>query len=240
MSFKLPSSLCAAALLALAALSLQGCGLVVVGGVATGGAVIGTDRRSGATQFADQTIEFKADQALVDALHRRGNISVVSYYRKVLLTGQVPTAEDRDLAQRAVAATPDVAGVVNELAVMPDSSVGQRSTDTYITGKVKAALLHADGVPGNSIKVVTDRSIVYLMGRLTRRETELATEVTRSINGVERVVRVIDFISEQSAQRPNDPPLLGEGGMPVPAEPATPPATPPANGGEGVVTHPVK
>lgn len=237
MTFKLPrfvtpSSAAAAALLALAALTLPGCGLLVVGGGAAAGAVLGTDRRSGATQFADQTIELKADQALVEALNRRGHISVVSYYRKVLLTGEVPTAEDRDLAQRTVAATPDVAGVINELAVMPDASIGQNSSDTYLTSKVKTALLNADNVPGNSIKVVTARSTVYLMGRLTRRETELATEATRAVSGVERVVRVIDFISEQSAQRPNDPPVLGEGAMPLPANGG--------ESGEGVVTHPVK
>lgn len=241
MTFKLPHfsprsvarPAAAALLLALTALALPGCGLMVVGGAAAGGAILGTDRRSGATQFADQTIEFKADQNLVDALNRRGSISVVSYYRKVLLTGEVPTAEDRDLAQRTVAATPDVAGVINELAVMPDASFGQNSNDAYLTSKVKTALLNAEGVPGNSIKVVTSRSTVYLMGRLTRRETELATEATRQITGVERVVRVIDFISEKSAQRPNDPPVLGEDGMPLPANTGH-------ETGQGATTHPVK
>jgi osmotically-inducible protein OsmY len=219
----------AAALLALAGGALQGCAVVAVGGAAAGGAAVATDRRSANTQMADQIIELRADKELTDALNRRGHVSIVSYYRKVLLTGEVETPEDRARAQAVVAAVPDVVGVINELAVMPESSLGQRSTDTLITTRVKAGLLNADGVPGNSIKVVTDRSIVYLMGRLTRRETELATEITRTVDGVERVVRVIDFISEQAAY-PNDP---GAGA-------ARSPAPAPVTDAGGVETHPVK
>jgi osmotically-inducible protein OsmY len=221
-------------LLALTAAALQGCAVALVGGAATEGAVIATDRRSAATQWADQKIELTADKTLTDTLNRRGHISHVSYYRKVLLTGEVPTAEDRTLAQTTVAAVPEVAGVINELAVMPDSSLGQRSTDTFITAKVKTRLMDTAGVPANSIKVVTDRGIVYLMGRLTRRETELATEAVRTLSGIERVVRVIDFISEASAH-PNDP----ASGNPAPA-PVSNVNTAPVASGEGVVTSPVR
>jgi osmotically-inducible protein OsmY len=224
-------------LLALTGGALQGCAVAVAGGAAAGGVTVATDRRSMNTQLADQAIELRATERLNNALNRRGHITLISYYRKVLLTGEVATAEDRAAAEAAVAGTPDIAGVVNELAVMPESSLGQRSTDTLITGKVKTNLLNANGVPGNSIKVVTDRSTVYLMGRLTQREADLAAEVARTVGGVARVVRVVDIISEQAALHPNDP-MIQNPAAPAPvsnASPATPPAT-----DAGVVTQPVR
>ncbi|MDR2153665.1 MAG: BON domain-containing protein [Burkholderiaceae bacterium] len=230
-------------LLALAVAGLQGCAVAIVGGAAEG-TMIASERRSLATQWADQKIELLAAQSLTDALNRRGHVSFVSYYRKVLLTGEVQTAEDRERAQAAVVAVPDVAEVINELEVMPESSLLQRSNDTLITSKVKATLLNTYGVPGNSIKVVTDRSTVYLMGRLSRRETELATETVRTISGVARVVRVIDFISEQAALHPDNPgdasASAPNAGAPAPEAPASPaPADAEADVREAV-THPVQ
>ena len=160
------------------------------------GGMVATDRRSPQTQVADQTIELRADLRVSEALAQRGHVSVVSFYRKVLLTGEVPTADDRQRAQAAVAGVPEVAGVVNELAVMPDSTLGQRSNDTYLTSKVKAGLLNANGVPGNSIKVVTERGTVYLMGRVTEREATRAADVARGQSGVGKVVKVFEVISE--------------------------------------------
>ena len=183
-------------LLALTGTTLGGCAVAVVGGAAAVGGMVATDRRSPQTQVADQTIELRADSRVSEALAQRGHVSVVSFYRKVLLTGEVPTADDRQRAQAAVAGVPEVAGVVNELAVMPDSTLGQRSNDTYLTSKVKAGLLNANGVPGNSIKVVTERGTVYLMGRVTEREANRAAEVARSTSGVGRVVKVFEIISE--------------------------------------------
>ncbi|HMN20956.1 MAG TPA: BON domain-containing protein [Ottowia sp.] len=226
--------------LAVAAASLGGCAAAVVGGAAVAGGVVATDRRSPNTQVADQTIELRASSRVNDALgERRGHINITSYYRKVLLTGEVATTEDRQRAYAAVAGTPDVVGVIDELAVLPESSLSQRANDTYLTGRVKAGLLDANGVPANSIKVLTERGTTYLMGRLTPREADLATEVARTTPGVQRVVRVIDFISEQAALHPSDP----TGSTPAPAPVSSVPsggagaaATPAA---EGAVTHPV-
>ena len=128
-----------------------------------------------------------------------------------------------------------MAGVVNELAVMADSTLAQRSNDTLITGKIKSSLLNTNGVPANSIKVVTERGTTYLMGRLTHRETDLATEVARTTGGVQRVVRVVDFISEQAALHPND----ASGVTPAPAPVTSVPGIGGSPTPEGVVTHPV-
>ena len=169
----------------------------LVGGAVGAGALLMTaDRRSGETQEADRTIEAAAGDAVVRALPGRGHVNITSYYRKVLITGEVPSAQDSQLVAAQVRAVPGVAGVVNELAVMPESSTLQRSNDGLITSKVRTRLMNQNGVPAGSIRVTTERGTTYLMGRLTATETALATEVARQTDGVQRVVRVIDLIAD--------------------------------------------
>lgn len=187
----------ACATLVLAA-GLAGCvPAALVGGAVGAGALLMTaDRRSGETQEADRTIEAAAGDAVVRALPGRGHVNITSYYRKVLITGEVPSAQDSQLVAAQVRAVPGVAGVVNELAVMPESSTLQRSNDGLITSKVRIRLMNQNGVPAGSIRVTTERGTTYLMGRLTATETALATEVARQTDGVQRVVRVIDLIAD--------------------------------------------
>ena len=187
----------ACATLVLAA-GLAGCvPAALVGGAVGAGALLMTaDRRSGETQEADRTIEAAAGDAVVRALPGRGHVNITSYYRKVLITGEVPSAQDSQLVAAQVRAVPGVAGVVNELAVMPESSTLQRSNDSLITSKVRTRLINQNGVPAGSIRVTTERGTTYLMGRLTATETALATEVARQTDGVQRVVRVIDLIAD--------------------------------------------
>lgn len=206
---------------------LAGCAAAVIGGAAAVGTLASVERRSAQTRVADQTIEVRATNRANELVGERGRVNVVSYYRKVLLTGEVPSEDERRKVQAAVAAVPEVAGVVNELAVMPVASMNQQSDDTILTGRVKSKLLGTNGVPANSIKVVSERATVYLMGRLTRSETELTTEAARTTPGVQRVVRVIDYISDQSVT-PRDPV-----GSAAPQAPATDPEP------VGAVTHPV-
>lgn len=182
-------------------LALQGCvPAVLVGGAAAGGTVVLTDRRSPGTQLADQNIRSQAQAAVDQVLDGRGHVNVTSYYRKVLITGEVPSQEDLKKVETAVEKTPDVVGVINELSVMPESSLGSRSSDSLITSKVKSRFLSIKGIPSNSIKVVTERGVVYLMGRMTEEERKLATHEARSVDGVKRVVRIIDLISPQDLQ----------------------------------------
>ena len=187
----------ACATLVLAA-GLAGCvPAALVGGAVGAGALLMTaDRRSGETQEADRTIEAAAGDAVVRALPGRGHVNITSYYRKVLITGEVPSAQDSQLVAAQVRAVPGVAGVVNELAVMPESSTLQRSNNGLITSKVRTRLMNQNGVPAGSIRVTTERGTTYLMGRLTATETALATEVARQTDGVQRVVRVIDLIAD--------------------------------------------
>ncbi len=203
--------------------------LAIVGGAAGAGTLMmAAERRSNETQVADRTIEEEGRQRVVNALAGRGHVNVTSYYRKALLTGEVPTEQDRQLVQSIIAGTPGVQGVVNELAVMPNSGPGQRSNDAYVSGLVKARLIDANGAPANSVRVVTERGTTYLMGRLTAQEAEIVTQVARQTSGVQRVVRVIDLIAEPVDRAPASE-------VPQLAAPVS--ATEPVS---GVVTSPVK
>ena len=192
------------ALMALAATAIVG-SLSACVPLAVGGAVVGTlvviDRRTSGTQLEDEGIEFRANNRTKEVMGEKGHINVTSYNRQVLLTGEVPTEKDRELVEKTVAGVDNVRSVVNELGVMPNSTLTQRSNDTLITGKVKASLVDAKDVSLNAFKVVTERNTVFLMGRVTPREVKRVTEIVRGVGGVEKVVREFEIISEDELAR---------------------------------------
>ncbi len=167
--------------------------------------VMATDRRTTGTQVEDESIEIKVGNAVRKEMGERINLNVTSFNRKVLLTGEVRTAADMERAEKIAQSQDNVSGVVNDLAVMPVSTLAQRTRDTVITGRVKAAFVDAKDLQVNAFKVVTERGIVYMMGRVTSREAKRATDIARSIGGVTKVVRVFDEISEQELQRLSRP-----------------------------------
>lgn len=176
---------------------LSGCAPLAVGGAV----LVATDRRTSGAQLEDEGIELRAGNRLREALGDRAHINVTSYNRQVLLTGEVPGAAERQQVEQIVARVENVRAIVNDLAVMGNSSLTQRSNDVLVTGKVKASLVDARDLFANAFKVVTERGTVYLMGRVTQREADRATEITRSVGGVQKVVRVMEIISEEELQR---------------------------------------
>ncbi len=184
------------AVTALAAATLSGCAPLIVGGAVVGGAMMATDRRTSGSQVDDEVIELKSKGRMGDAFGDRANVSTTSYNRLVLLTGEVPTEADKTTAEQVVARIPNVMSVVNELRVGPFNTFSERTKDVFITTKVKASLFDAKDVFANSIKVVTHRSIVFLMGRVTEREAMRASEVARGVSGVAKVVRVFEILTE--------------------------------------------
>ena len=186
----------ALASLAAATTLLAGCAPLIVGGAVVGGAMVATDRRTSGSQVDDEVIELKAKGRMGEALGDRASVSTTSYNRLVLLTGEVPNDADKLTAEQVVARVDNVQSVVNELRVGPLHTFGERTKDVYITTKVKASLFDAKDVFANSIKVVTHRSVVYLMGRVTEREASRATEIARGVSGVAKVVRVFEILSE--------------------------------------------
>jgi osmotically-inducible protein OsmY len=191
--------------------SLTACFPLVVGGVA-GGALVATDRRTSGAQLEDEGIELRATSRIRSNVGERVHVNLTSYNRQVLLTGEVPNAQDKQLVEQIVARVENVNSVVNELAVMGNSSLTQRSSDVLVTGRVKAMLVDARDLSSNAFKVITERGTTYLMGRVTQREADRATEVVRSTPGVQKVIRIFEVISEEELARM------------LPAKPAAAPA----------------
>jgi osmotically-inducible protein OsmY len=185
----------AIALALAAAGTLNGCALLV-GGAMVGGTMMMTDRRTSGAQVEDQGIELKSASRVREVLGNAGHVNVTSYNRQLLLTGEVPAEGDKAAVEAAIARTENLRTVVNDLAVMAPSSIGSRSNDTLITSKVKASLVDAKDIISTAFKVVTERNVVYLMGRVTEREANRATDVARGVPGVEKVVRVFEVVSE--------------------------------------------
>ncbi len=186
-----------AALLLLSATlgGLPACAPLVVG-AAVGTGMVAADRRSSGAQLEDEAIELKSVNRIQEQFGTRVRANVTSYNRLVLLSGEVPNEADRQRVQQVVAGVENVRSVVNELAVLDSPSLSQRTADTVLTGKVKAGLIDHKALSAQAFKVVTERGIVHLMGRVTRREADLATEVARSTTGVKSVVRIFEYLSE--------------------------------------------
>lgn len=187
--------------LAAAAATLSACAPLAVGGAALTGAMVVGDRRSSGAQLDDQGIELRAANRLRDQMGSRARISVTSYNRRALLTGEVANARDKELAESIVKQVDNVQQVYNELDVANSPTFTERAEDTLLTGKVKAGLIDTKQVSANAFKVVTERSSVFLMGRVTQREADIATQVARTTKGVQRVVRVLEIISEEELAR---------------------------------------
>jgi len=182
------------ALVAVALSQLHGCAAVAVGGAAVGTSVA-LDRRTAGVYVGDQEIELRAMNRMRETFpDRTGNISVTSFNRQVLLTGQVPDEATRTRATEVVKGVPDVRTVFNELSISGVTSLTSRTNDTAITGSVKTRLLRNEQVPGTKIKVVTESGVVYLMGLVTRAEADVATEITRTTSGVTKVVTLFETI----------------------------------------------
>ena len=190
-------------------------GPLLVGGAMVGGTLIAVDRRTSGAQLDDEAIELRAANQIRSNLGTRVRVSVTSYNRQVLLTGEVPNLQDKQRVEQVVKAVDSVASVVNEVAVLNSPSLMDRSADALLTGRIKAMLLDAQDLQSSAFKVVTERNTVYLMGRVTQREADRATEVVRATPGVQKVVRMLEIISEQE--------LESLGTMPARAQPPTAP-----------------
>lgn len=172
---------------------LQACVPVVAGGVGAGIAMA-SDRRTSGIFIEDQNIELKTQNRLSGQLKDQVHVNVTSYNLALLLTGEAPTPTLRAEAETIVHAVPNVRQVYNEITVAPLSSFSSRSSDGYITTKVKAHMVEANKFNIVHVKVVTEASIVYLMGLVTHKEAEDATEIARTTSGVAKVVRLFEYL----------------------------------------------
>ncbi|WP_286997605.1 MULTISPECIES: BON domain-containing protein [Comamonas] len=177
---------------------LTACVPLLVGGGAVTTALVASDRRTSGMYLEDTRIEQAAASQIRSVVKQDERVSVTSFNRLVLLTGEVRSAAVKAEVERTVAGVENVRSVVNELEVVPFiSSITQRSKDAFITSKVKASILDAKDLQANTIKVVTEMNVVYLMGIVTPREAKRAAEIARGVNDVRKVVRVFENVSEE-------------------------------------------
>ena len=185
--------------------TLGACAPLMIAGVA-GTAMVASDRRTSGAQLEDESIELRAQARIRDNLGERVHVNVTSFNRQVLLTGEVTAEKDRQAVVQLVERIENVKAVVNELAVMPMSNLSERSNDLLIVAKVKASFVDSRDLFANAFKVVTERGTVYLMGRVTQREANSATQLTRNVGGVNKVVRLFEIISEDELRNLLPPP----------------------------------
>ena len=181
---------------------------LMVGGGVVVGTQVATDRRTSGTQLEDEGIDIRASNRIRENLGDRVHVNVTSYNRQVLLTGEVPNAQDKQLVEQIVSRVDNVRNVVNELAVLGNSTFSQRSSDTLVTGRARAALVDDKDLVASAFKIVTERGTVYMLGRVTKREADRATELVRGVTGAQKVVRMLEIISEDELARmlPKAPP----------------------------------
>jgi len=178
---------------AVIATQLTACFPVVVGGAAAGG-LMAADRRTAGAYVDDEAIEIKAERNIDDELGDKIHVNVTSYNRNVLITGEAIDEATKAKAESIAKSVANVRGVTNELAISAASSRMERNNDAYITTKVKARMLTEHRFPVNYVKVVTEDSVVYLMGIVTHKEADDAVEIARGTDGVQKVVKVFEYL----------------------------------------------
>jgi osmotically-inducible protein OsmY len=192
---RLMSTIFAGAMVCACALNLSGCVPLIIGGVAATAAVA-TDRRTVGAQLDDEVIEDKsAGQVLERFKGSDVHVNITSYNGNVLLTGEVPSENIKNEIGEIARRMPKTRSVQNDLLVGAATGLGARSNDSLITSKVKARFVEFSQFQINHVKVVTERSIVYLMGVVRPEEANAATDIARTTSGVQRVVRVFEYLN---------------------------------------------
>jgi osmotically-inducible protein OsmY len=176
-------------------LSVSACFPLVAGGVVMTG-FVAVDRRTSGAMLEDQAIEVKTSARIRDTLGERVHVNVTSYNRKVLLTGEVPDAQDKERVGEIAKNIDNTSSVWNEVGVTAITTMTERTNDLIAAGRIKADLIDAKDLFSNAYKVVVERGNVYVMGRITAREAKRVSSVISGVTGVKKVVLVHETITE--------------------------------------------
>jgi len=184
----------ALALLLPGAAQLTGCAAVVGAGIATT-VVTANDARSAGTMLDDQDIKYQVNERIrgESQIFEQSHINVTALNGVILLSGETPSDAFKSRVGALAASVAKVRNVHNELAIAAPSSLLARSSDSWVTTKVKSTLLSEVALDATRVKVVTEKGVVYLMGLVRRAEAERATDLARRVGGVERVVRLFEL-----------------------------------------------
>ena len=188
------SLLMASTVLTTGCIGLAATGLIV-------GSVAMTDRRTLGAQTEDTSIEIKAKLRVNEQLRFPGGVSVTSFNRRILLTGQVANEDDKRRVEQVVRGVDNVRAVQNELQIAGQPGLTSSAADATTTAGVKAALIESKETPAASIKVVTESGVVYLMGLVTQKESQAAVRIASRVRGVQKVIAVFEVISEEELGR---------------------------------------
>lgn len=216
---------------------LSGCGVLLVGGAATT-ASVAADRRTTGEQVEDQTIELKTGAEMTRLFGDKARVVAVSYARKVLLIGDVPNEQDKAKAADAAAKVENVKEVINRLRVGEITPLSVRTNDTWITTKVRTALINAKDVPARTIVVTTERGVVYLQGKVTETEGLMAARVASTTVGVNEVIKLFQIVARETLV--TDPVQGSAPGTAAPVSTAQPEIAAPSSGAPDTQTMPVQ
>jgi len=176
-------------------LSISACFPLVAGSAVVTG-FVAVDRRTSGAMLEDQSIELKITSRIRDALGEKVHITVTSYNRKVLLTGEAPDQHDKDRAGEIAKSVDNITSVWNEIGVTSITTLTERTNDLIAAGRIKADLIDAKDLFSNAYKIVVERGNVYVMGRITAREAKRVASVISGVTGVKKVVLVHESITE--------------------------------------------
>ena len=183
-------------------LQLGGCIAVpamMVGGAAMG-TMVATDRRTPGAVVEDRGIETKAALRIREALGDAVHVNVSSYNRTALITGEVPDEKRKAQVEKMVRDIENAQKTLNELAVMDNTPMPARVSDGILASRIRAALIDEKNLIANAFKITVERGVVYVQGRATAKEIALMTDIVSGLNGVTRVVRILDTLSEQDLE----------------------------------------
>ncbi|UCV07432.1 BON domain-containing protein [Dechloromonas denitrificans] len=210
----------AVAILALATLFplLQGCVPAIIAGGAVG-VMSAHDRRSTGVQADDETTEWKAAQRVPEKFKAFSHLNFTSYNHRVLITGEVPSEEAKNIIGEQTRQVEGVKEVFNEVNIAAASALGNRSNDSYITSKLKARLVDSNQLSANHVKVVTENGVAYLMGIVNDREAKVAIAIARTTDGVRRVVSIMEVVAEADTRRIDSSSVGGARNVPAQTAP---------------------
>lgn len=174
--------------------ALHGCAPVAVGTAMGTGVLVAEDRRTSGTYLEDQEIQIKSEARIKEKFGDQAHVNVGSFNRRTLVTGEAGSEKIKSDIENIVRAVQNVTAVQNEIAVAGNSSLTSRSNDTFITSKVKARMVDASKFKPNVVKVVTENGVVYLMGLVTKQEAADAADIAATTSGVQRVIKVFEYL----------------------------------------------
>jgi len=139
----------------------------------------------------------KADPALAES-----HVNVTVYNGLVLITGEAPSQEMKALAGDIARDYHGQRKVYNELQLRGKTSIVSRTNDSIISGKIKTKLAFTKGIDSSDMKVVTEDSVVYLLGTLYEDMADIAAEVARNTRGVRKVVKCFEYVEKPEPTEP--------------------------------------